>query len=192
MRKLFNILFSSVLLLIVSGQRTWAQNVGQYPFGTWASLYDVNDSGVAMGWGDVNGDIQIVGVSLFGPNAGKWFGTGVSSNDDWNGEGGGIASNGMIVASITGNNGYARAYAWTAGGRDGIDLGTLRGDSGSVAIAVNRGGTLIVGLSYGDWGRLPLCGRPRSSGITDSPSAPGRSTNCRVGVWINPGEFGRV
>jgi hypothetical protein len=171
MRKLFGIVFSLVLLLIVSVPGTWAQNVGQYPFGTWASLYDVNDSGVAMGWGDVNGDIRIVGVSLFGPNAGKWFETGVSSNDDWNGEGGGIASNCMIVGSVAGNYGYARAYAWTAGYRAGTDLGTLRGDSGSAAIAVNHGGTLIVGVSYGDSGSTPVVWTPEVESNHGQPVA---------------------
>ena len=101
-----------------------------------------------MGWGDVaGGDTRMIGVPLFGPNAGKWFESGVSSDEPWSDEGEGITITGMIVGSIVGENGRPRAYAWTAGRHTAFDLGTLSGDDGSVAIAVNHLGTLIVGAS---------------------------------------------
>jgi len=154
MRKLYGIVFSAVLL-IGNARPTWAQNLGQYPFGTSVALYDVNAAGVAMGWGDVNGDTQMVGVSLFGPHSGQWFKSGISSNGVA-GEGGAIAGTGMIVGTIADSSGNARAYAWTADHQVGIDLGTLSGDIGSSAFAISPGGTMIVGLSYGDSGSTPV------------------------------------
>ena len=148
-----------VLFVIGSAQLTWAQNLGQYPFGTSTALHDVNAAGVAMGWGDVNGDTEMVGVSLFGPHAGQWFNSGVSSAG-LEVEGGAIAGTGMIVGTIADISGNARAYAWTADHRVGIDLGTLSGDIGSSAFAINPGGTMIVGLSYGDYGSTPVVWTP--------------------------------
>ena len=50
--------------------------------GTWAELHGVNDFGVAVGWGDVpSGDTRMVGVPIFGPGAGNWFDSGVSSDE---------------------------------------------------------------------------------------------------------------
>ncbi|HUJ32105.1 MAG TPA: hypothetical protein VLY23_12545 [Candidatus Acidoferrum sp.] len=152
MRKLFSISFSAMLLTIGIAQGTWAQRIivaGPYPGGTWAELHDINDSGVAVGWGDVpGGDIRMIGVSLSDPNHPRWFESGVSSNEPWCCEGGGIAATGLIVGHVQDANGEARAYAWMVGDHKGIDLGTLVGDNGSAAIAVNNSGTLIVGNSY--------------------------------------------
>ena len=58
MRKLFSIVFSAALLLMVSAQIMWAQkakvyDLGHFKGGTWAGLQSINDFGVAMGWGDV-------------------------------------------------------------------------------------------------------------------------------------------
>ena len=132
---------------MAANTKVW--ELGNYPNGTWAELHSVNDYGVAVGWGDVpSGDTQMVGVPIFGPAAGIWFASGVSSNEIWADEGGGIANTGLVVGSILGANGDAQAYAWIPGQPGGIDLGTLEGDSGSVALAVNNSGTLIVGGSY--------------------------------------------
>ncbi|HTS57934.1 MAG TPA: hypothetical protein VMH03_10315 [Terriglobales bacterium] len=154
MRKLFSILFLVVLLTIGIAQGARAQKIiiaGPYPGGTWAELYDINNAGVAMGWGDVpGGDIRMIAVSLADPNHPKWFDSGVSSIEPWCCEGGGISSTGVIVGHIQDANGEARAYAWrwTASGPVGVDLGTLPNDNGSAAIAINNSGTLIVGNSY--------------------------------------------
>jgi uncharacterized membrane protein len=170
MRKLFSIVFSAALLLIGSAQLTWAQkvsNVRHYPGGTWAALWDLNDAGVAVGWGDVaGGDTRMIGVPLVGPNAGKWFESGVSSDEAWAADGGGISITGMIVGSVKDVNGEARAYAWTVGEQGGIDLGTLPGDVGSAAIAINNSGTLIVGGSYHylsaeSWWLTPVAWTPK-------------------------------
>jgi len=129
-----------------AGLRTWDLGVD----GTWVDLIGINNFGVAVGWGDVGGDaLRMVGVSLFGPAAGNWFDGRVSSDDVdwWSYEGGRISDTGLIVGGIAGTNGYAMAHVW-AGNQPGIDLGTLEGDTGSVAIAVNHSGTLIVGVSF--------------------------------------------
>ncbi len=151
MRKLFSIVFSLVLLLMVSATVTWAQKVksydlGHYPGGTWAELHGINDSGVAVGSGDVAGDLRMIGVPLFGPNAGNWFESGVSSS------GAGVltpavSNTGMIAGTITGDNGYPEAYAWMPN-QAGFHLGTLPGDDWSLAYAINHQGTFIVGQSF--------------------------------------------
>ena len=131
---------------VASETKVW--DLGTYAGGTWAKLWDINDFGVAVGWGDVAGQTRMMGVPLFGPNAGNWFESGVSSQDDpWNGEGDAIADTGLVVGSITGKDGEARAYAWIPN-IGGMELGVLDGDKGSHALAVNRLGTLIVGVSY--------------------------------------------
>jgi probable HAF family extracellular repeat protein len=129
------------------GLKTW--DLGHHPNGTWADLIGINNSGVAVGWGDVGGETRMVGVSLYGPDAGKWFDGGVSSDDvdGWSQEGGRISDTGLIVGGIKGENGYARAHLWAPHGV-GIDLGTLEGDTGSVAITINHSGTLIGGVSF--------------------------------------------
>ncbi len=119
-----------------------------HPDGSWAELDYINDFGIASGWGDVaSGETHMLGVPIFGPNAGKWFESGLNSTEGWAGEGGGISLFGLIVGHVKGENGRARAYAWTADRRVSFDLGTLPGDEASVAIAVNRLGSLIVGAS---------------------------------------------
>jgi uncharacterized membrane protein len=124
-------------------------DLGHYPGGTWAELHSVNDFGVAVGWGDVpSGDIRMVGVPIVGPNAGQWFEAGVSSNEVWSLEGVAISNTGIIAGHIKDAKGEARAYAWAIGDEAGIDLGSLPGDDGSAAIAINNSGTVIVGNSY--------------------------------------------
>jgi probable HAF family extracellular repeat protein len=142
-----------------AGLKTW--DLGHHPNGTWADLYSVNSFGVAVGWGDVSGETRMIGVPLIGPHAGQWFDSGVSSDDvdGWSLEGGRISDTGLIVGGVKGENGHARAYAWTPN-HPGSDLGTLEGDIGSVAIVVNPTGTLIGGVSYTDTKANPVAWTP--------------------------------
>jgi probable HAF family extracellular repeat protein len=188
MRKLFSIVFSAVLLLIVSGQETWAQkakvyDLGTYPGGTWAEVVAINDFGLAGGDGDTgnnrycgaSGDHRPVGVPLFGPQAMQWFdlGTfggktcGASSSADASITG--IADTGLIVglAPLTDDpDPTTHAFVWTP--KSGkIDIGTLEalGYQHSNAIGVNKLGTLVVGWSaeaHQPWlGKsLPVVWRP--------------------------------
>jgi len=151
MRKLFSIMFSAVLLLLVSAQGTWAQktkvyDLGHYPSGTWAELHGINDFGVAVGKGDVAGDQRMIGVPLFGPNAGNWFESGVSSSvvDELLPV---ISNTGMIAGAITGDNGNSEAYAWMPN-HGGFHLGTLPGGYRSYAYGINHRGTFIAGQSF--------------------------------------------
>jgi len=128
--------------------RTW--DLGVYPGGTTATLQSINDFGVAMGWGDVpiegGTETRMIGVPLFGFNAGQWFQSGVSSGEDWTGDGGGISNTGIIVGNIMSSNGRPEAYAWTPN-HGGFRLGKYEDDDGSAAIAISRSGTFIVGNS---------------------------------------------
>jgi probable HAF family extracellular repeat protein len=153
MRRLFTIVFSVALLAIGSAQGAWAQkakvyDLGHYPGGTWAELHNINDFGVAVGVGDVAGDKRMIGVPLFGHNAGNWFESGISSNavDEVLPA---ISDTGMIVGAITGDNGKPEAYAWMPN-HAGYHLGTLPGDFLSYAYAINHSATFIVGQSFGE------------------------------------------
>lgn len=151
------------------GLNTW--DLGHHPDGTWAELIGINNFGVAVGWGDVGGETRMVGVSLYGPDAGKWFDGGVSSDDvygtsQW---GGRISDTGLIVGGIKGGNGYVMAHVWTLHGA-GFDLGTLEGDMASVAIAINHSGTLIGGAS-GTTGELhPVAWTPEPGWCQGKPT----------------------
>ena len=153
MRSSRSITVFAALLLIVSVQIMWAQkakvwDLGVYPEGTWAGLNGINDSGVAVGVGDVAGDQRMVGVPLFGPDAGNWFESGVSSSVV--GElMPAISNTGMIAGTITGDNGKSEAYAWMPN-HAGFHLGTLPGDLASYAYAINHQGRFIVGQSIGE------------------------------------------
>ena len=160
MRKLFNILFSSTLLLVVSGQGAWAQRgkvweLGTYPGGTWAVAGDINDFGLVVGQGDLpDGSTHSLAVSLFGPRAGKWVDLGTLGGTASGWEEGliSVSNTGMIVGhDASQDNDRAHAFVWTE--RSGmVDLGTLA-DIGyptynsSYAEGVNKQGTLIVGWS---------------------------------------------
>jgi hypothetical protein len=128
--------------------KTW--DLGVYPGGSAAALQSINDFGVAMGWGDVPIDggteTRMIGIPLFGFNAGQWFESGVSVGEDDTGDAGGISNTGMIVGNIMSSNGWPEAYAWTPG-HTGFHLGKYSDDDGSIAIAINHSGTLIVGNS---------------------------------------------
>jgi probable HAF family extracellular repeat protein len=160
MRKLFSIVFSAVLLLILSGQGAWAQKdkvweLGTYPNGTWAVMGDINDFGLAVGQGDLpDGSTHSLAVSLFGPRAGKWIDLGTLGGTASGWEEGliTVSDTGMIVGhSATRDNDRVHAFVWTE--KSGmVDLGTLA-DIGyptynsSFASGVNKQGTLIVGWS---------------------------------------------
>jgi uncharacterized membrane protein len=138
-------------LLLVSAHTMWAQNAriwdlgAYYPGGTWAELHGINDSGVAVGMGDVAGDQRMIGVPLFGRNEGHWFESGVSSGvvDELMPA---ISDTGVIAGTITGDNGNPEAYAWMPN-HVGVHLGTLPGDFKSYAYAISRNGSFIVGQS---------------------------------------------
>ena len=160
MRKSFQHSVFGGLLLIVSGQGTWAQQVkvsdlGHYPGGTWADPRDINNFGLAVGYGDLpDGYTRPLGVSVFGPRAGKWFDLGTLGGTATGWEEGviSVSDTGMIVGhSAFRDNDRAHAFVWTE--KSGmVDLGTLA-DIGyptynsSYAYGVNKQGTLIVGWS---------------------------------------------
>ena len=130
-------------------------DLGHYPGGTWAELHDLNDLGVTVGSGDVaGGDTRMIGVPLVGPNAGKWFESGVSSSvvEELLPA---ISNTGLIAGTITGDNGKPEAYAWTQD-HAGFHLGTLPGDFASYAYAINHSGTFIVGQSFRELQEAPF------------------------------------
>ncbi|MDR3676533.1 MAG: hypothetical protein P4N24_13660 [Acidobacteriota bacterium] len=161
MRKLFSMVFG-VVLLIVSAQGTWAQHVkfydlGHYKGGTWAEPRDINNSGVVVGFGDIpSGYTRPIGVSVLGPQAGKWFDLGTLGGDRTDSEVMcmAVADTGMIVghSAIAGNE-IVHAFAYTA--KSGmVDIGTLAdlgprysGYSFSLAYGTNKAGSLIAGWS---------------------------------------------
>lgn len=158
MRRLFSIVFSAVLLLIGSAQGSRAQkakvyDLGHYPGGTWAEAWGISNSGVVVGAGDIaSGYTRPIGVPLLGPKAGQWFDLGTLG-----GEGietqvmcMAITDTGMIVGHAVTAGGDVHAFAWTP--KSGVvDIGTLGGNSFSLAYGVNKAGTLIVGLSGSGW-----------------------------------------
>ncbi len=146
-------------------------DLSAYPFGTWAQLQGINNFDVAVGLGDVAGDTRMFGVRLPDASPDSWFESGVSSNDDigWAYEGMAISDTGVIVGCVRDVNGMARAYAWGAH-RPGLDLGTLPGDAGSVAISINHSGTLIVGLSFGDTSSSPVVWTPALGSQSGRPT----------------------
>jgi len=189
MRKLRSIVFSAVLLLMVSAQGTWAQKVkvydlGHYPGGTWAAAFAINDSGVVVGAGDTaSGYTDPIAVPLFGANANQWFDLGILGGT-FTGFGitdtpycSGISNTGMIVGQALTSEGYFHAFAWTP--KAGmVDIGTLAdiGYSGynvSLATAVNKSGTLIVGWSGSEWAgmdALPVVWTPKVVGTPGGPT----------------------
>jgi hypothetical protein len=151
--------FRAYVLVVValSASIAWSQaqsaktspyiDLGHFKGGTWAGLQSINDFGIAMGWGNVNGGtgIRMLGVPLLGPNSSHWFESGVNS-ENWVNEGGGISSAGLIVGNILDPNGWPEGYAWTAN-HASFYLGKCSDCDSSSAIAINHLGTLIVGNS---------------------------------------------
>ena len=162
----------------VSAHATQAQKVrvydlGHYPGGTWAEPRDINDRGVVVGFGDVppNGYTHPIGAPTLGRNSGNWFDLGTLGGERSDAEVMcmGLSDTGMIVGhtAITGDF-YVHAFAWTP--KSGmVDIGTLadRGDTFSLAFAVNKAGTLIVGWSSSEYygpDSLPVVWTPKVDG----------------------------
>jgi probable HAF family extracellular repeat protein len=171
MRKLSGIVFSAVLLLIVSAPGTWAQKVkvydlGTYPGGSWAEMGRVNDFDVAVAQGDVTpgGDNHLLALRLFGPRGPQWSDLGaIDAYEGWF-TWPDIADTGVIAAYAATSDGYVHAFAWTEeSGR--VDLGTLADISSNYASYKNSGaqhlnklGTAIAGWSQSitDGNYLPV------------------------------------
>ncbi len=135
--------------------------LGTYPGGTWVTMGDINDFGVAVGMGDVPpidldtgvGETRTLAVPLFGPHAGQWIDLGTlgGTSSGWEEPLNRISNTGLVVGHSPTASGYRHGFAWTE--KSGmVDLGTLA-DIGytdynsSNAWATNKLGTLIVGSS---------------------------------------------
>ena len=170
MRKLFNIVFLAVVLLIGATQVAWAQkasfyDLGTYPGGTWFTTESINDLGVVVGLGDVPpigpdgvGYTHPLAVPLFGPHAGEWIDLGTLGGVQPRGfeyeSLTQISNTGLVASHSTTRDGYVHGVAWTK--ESGmVDLGTLADTGGteyashnsSSALGTNKLGTLIVGWS---------------------------------------------
>ncbi len=129
--------------------------LGTYPGGTWASMGDVNDFGVAVAQGDLpDGSTHNFAVPLLGPRAGEWIDLGTLGGTESGWDEGliTISDTGVIVGhSASTDQNRPHAIAWTE--KSGvIDLGTLADIryptyNSSYAEGVNKLGTLIVGWS---------------------------------------------
>jgi probable HAF family extracellular repeat protein len=157
MRKLFSMVFSAVLLLIVSGQGTWAQkgkvyDLGTYPYGTWAEAGGINDFGVLVAQGDAaDGDNHLFRIELSGSHTGQWFDLGaLGAYEEWF-TWPLISDTGLVVGYAATSQGYVHGFVWTAKA-ERTDLGALPslGRNNSVAVAVNKLGTLVAGYVWGD------------------------------------------
>ena len=126
-----------------------------FPGGTWASMGDVNDFGLAVAQGDLpDGSTHNFAVPLFGHHAGEWIDLGTlgGTESGWDEGLVTISDTGLIVGhSASTDQNRPHAIAWTE--KSGmVDLGTLA-DVGyptynsSYAAGVNKWGTLIVGWS---------------------------------------------
>jgi probable HAF family extracellular repeat protein len=129
--------------------------LGTYQGGTWASMGDVNDFGVAVAQGDLpDGSTHNLAVPLLGRHAGEWIDLGTLGGTESGWDEGliTISDTGVIVGhSASTDQNRPHAIAWTE--KSGVvDLGTLA-DIGyptynsSYAAGVNKLGTLIVGWS---------------------------------------------
>ena len=125
------------------------------PGGTWASMGDANDFGVAVAQGELpDGSTHNFAVPLFGPRAGEWIDLGTlgGTESGWDEGLVTISDTGLIVGhSASTDQDRPHAIAWTE--KSGVvDLGALA-DAGyptynsSYAAGVNKMGTLIVGWS---------------------------------------------
>ncbi|MGO9337277.1 MAG: hypothetical protein ACLPY1_07210 [Terracidiphilus sp.] len=153
-------------------------NLGHYPGGTWAESRDINNFGVAVGFGDVppDGYTNPIGVPLFGPNSRKWFDLGTLGGERSDREVMcmGIADTGMIVGhTAIAGNAVIHAFAWTPTSGM-VDIGTLADpDNFSLAYEVNRTGTLIVGWSSTEWmgpSSLPVVWNPKVVWTSGGPT----------------------
>jgi len=137
----------------VRQNKVW--ELGTFPGGTWASMGDVNDFGVAVAQGDLpDGSTHNLSVPLFGRHAGEWIDLGTlgGAESGWDEGLITISDTGLVVGhDASTDQNRPHGIAWTA--MSGIvDLGALA-DVGypkynsSYAAGVNKMGTLIVGWS---------------------------------------------
>ncbi len=129
--------------------------LGTYTGGTWLSMGDINDFGIAVAQGDLpDGSTHSLAVSLYGRNAGEWMDLGMLGGTASGWEEGliTISDTGLVVGhSASSDQNRPHAFVWTELSRM-VDIGTLA-DVGyaqynsSYASGVNRLGTLIVGWS---------------------------------------------
>ena len=163
----------SIVALILSAcfvcgtPAAWAQviDLGTYPGGSLAEVFDINEHGVAVGFADLpDGTLRFMMVDLRGPNAPQWSDLGNLGGEfiGWNipcWQCGGVANSGLVAGAAAIAGGYGHAFAWTK--QSGmVDLGTLGGPTAqSWAEKVNKNGSLIVGASFGgalDQDQLPV------------------------------------
>ena len=157
MRKSFSILFWAVLLLILSAQGTWAQkgkvyDLGTYPYGTWAEAGGINDFSVLVAQGDAaDGDNHLFRIELSGSPGKQWFDLGaLGANEGWF-TWPLISDTGLIVGYAATSQGYVHGFVWT-GKAERTDLEALSrlGRNNSMAVAVNKLGTLVAGSVWGE------------------------------------------
>ena len=160
--------------------------------GTWAEPRDINDFGVVVAGGDIAGGYtHQIWASLFGRQAGQWSDLGSFGGEDttgWAFEGGGIADTGMIVGSAGTSDGHTHAFVWTPWLGSKVDLGTLAGDNGSAAIAVNKLGTLVTGVSYNDLGATAVVWTPKVAWKQGRPTITWRVQKLPTGGLDQPGK----
>jgi probable HAF family extracellular repeat protein len=123
-------------------------DLGTFSGGMGSWVGDINNLGVAVGWGDMSGWNQQhpMMVALFGQKAMQWVDLGTLGADG--GEAFGVSNTGIIVGHSYTVSGDDHAFVWTS--QTGmVDLGALAdlGHTQSQALDVNRAGTLIVGWS---------------------------------------------
>ena len=91
--------------------------LGTFPGGTWASMGDVNDFGVAVAQGDLpDGSTHNLAVSLFGRYAGEWIDLGTlgGTESGWDEGLVTISDTGLIVGhSASTDQNRPHAIAWT-------------------------------------------------------------------------------
>ena len=134
--------------------------LGTFPGGSWATLGNINDFGVAIGMGDVPplgpdgvGATHLLAVNVLGPRSGEWTDLGSLGgiNYGWEEPLAEISNTGIVVGHSPTTSGYVHGALWTE--KSGmVDLGTLA-DIGysaynsSYAGSINKLGTIIVGWS---------------------------------------------
>ena len=112
----------SAQALPVHSNQIW--QFGTYPGGTWAALEGINDSGVAVGFGDVpplgkgpNGEgyTHTLAVPVFGPHAGEWIDLGTVGGEysvGWEEPLNSISDTALIVGHSATSSGYIHGAAF--------------------------------------------------------------------------------
>src|SRR5579864_1764133 len=101
--------------IVTTNLKVW--ELGTYPGGTWASMGDVNDFGVAVAQGDLpDGSTHNLAVPLFGRHAGEWIDLGTlgGTESGWDEGLVTISDTGLIVGhSASTDQNRPHAIAWT-------------------------------------------------------------------------------